>query len=128
MNLRILKLMCILWTIAFFRSADAQCYIVRDSVISRLVSRYNEYTARAETTDGYRLQITYTDVRDEVYKSKANLYRIFPELRSYVDYDAPYYKLKVGDFATRLEATYYLQQIITHYPGAFIVKDKIKIQ
>lgn len=54
------------------------------------------------------------------------MYTQFPELSSYVEYEQPYYKLRLGDFKTRLEATYYLQQVITLYPGAFIVKDKIK--
>ena len=56
------------------------------------------------------------------------MYKDFPDLKSYVEYEEPYYKLRVGDFKTRLEATYFLQQVTTLYAGAFIVKDKIRIK
>lgn len=94
----------------------------------RLLELYKEYNAKREVTDGYRIQITYTDVREDAYKAKAAIYKQFTELPAYVDYDQPYYKLRVGDYTSRLEATSVLQQIITIYPGAFIVKDRIKLK
>lgn len=102
--------------------------IKQDDGIASLLYKYKEYNHKREFADGYRIQIMYTDVRDEVYKSKATLYKEFSDLTSYVEYEQPYYKLRVGDFKTRLDATYYLQQIITLYPGALIVRDTIKIK
>lgn len=102
--------------------------VKQDDAIAGLLYKYKEYNHKREFSDGYRIQIMYTDVRDEVYKSKANLYKEFADLASYVEYEQPYYKLRVGDFKTRLDATYYLQQVVTLYPGAFIVRDKIKIK
>lgn len=102
--------------------------VKQDEKISELLDKYKDYNHKKEFAEGYRIQIMYTDVRDEVYKSKGAMYKEFPDLTSYVDYEQPYYKLRLGDFKSRLEATYFLQQIITLYPGAFIVKDKIKIK
>jgi hypothetical protein len=100
--------------------------IVQSYEISSLLNRYDEFNKKRDITEGYRIQITYSDVREDIYKSKSMLYQQFPDLDSYVEYEQPYFKLRLGDFATRLEATYYLQQTIALYPGAFIVKDKIK--
>ncbi|MCW5908239.1 MAG: SPOR domain-containing protein [Chitinophagales bacterium] len=100
--------------------------IYQDEKIAELSEKYVEFNRKREFTDGYRIQVTYTNVRDEVYQSKGAMYKQFPDLVSYVEYEQPYYKLRLGDFKTRLEATYYLQQVIALYPGAFIVKDKIK--
>jgi hypothetical protein len=97
-----------------------------NNAVNELVKKYEVYNRKRDFGEGYRIQISYTDVRDEVYKSKGDMYAQFPELSSYVEYEQPYYKLRLGDFKTRLEATYYLQQVIILYPGAFIVKDKIK--
>lgn len=108
--------------------ANKNYTVKQDDAIAGLLYKYREYNHKREFSDGYRIQIMYTDVRDEVYKSKANLYKEFADLASYVEYEQPYYKLRVGDFKTRLDATYYLQQVITLYPGAFIVRDKIKIK
>jgi hypothetical protein len=102
--------------------------VAQDQKISELLTKYKDYNRRKEFAAGYRIQIMYTDVRDEAYKSKGAMYKEFPDLASYVEYEQPYYKLRLGDFKSRLEATYYLQQVITFYPGAFIVKDKIKIK
>jgi hypothetical protein len=100
--------------------------IVQSYEISALLNRYDEFNKKRDITEGYRIQITYSDIREDIYKSKSMLYHQFPDLGSYVEYEQPYFKLRLGDFATRLEATYYLQQTIALYPGAFIVKDKIK--
>ena len=105
-----------------------QSTITEDSKIAGLMEQYKDYNRRKEFTDGYRIQLMYTDVRDEVYKSKSKTYGEFPDLPSYVEYEQPYYKLRIGDFDTRLEATYYLQKITPIYPGAFIVKDKIRVK
>lgn len=102
--------------------------VKEDAKISELLTKYKDYNHKKEFTEGYRIQIMYTDVRDEVYKNKGTMYKEFPDLASYVEYEQPYYKLRLGDFKSRLEATYFLQQIIVLYPGAFIVKDKIKIK
>lgn len=102
--------------------------IKEDKKTVDLLGKYKEYNSKKEFTDGYRIQIMYTDVRDEVYKSKGQTYKEFPELPSYVEYEEPYFKLRLGDFKTRLEATYYLQSVVTIYSGAFIVRDKIKIK
>ena len=102
--------------------------VKQDAAISGLLYQYKEYNRKREFAEGFRIQITYTDVRDEVYKSKGAMYKEFPDLSSYVEYEQPYYKLRLGDFKSRLEATYFLQQVVTLYPAAFIVRDKIKIK
>jgi hypothetical protein len=102
--------------------------VKQDEKVAALLDKYIEYNRNKEFAEGYRIQIMYTDVRDEAYKSKGAMYKEFPDLASYVEYEQPYYKLRLGDFKTRLDATYFLQQVTMLYPGAFIVKDKIKIK
>lgn len=102
--------------------------VKQDIQTASLLYKYKEYNRKREFAEGFRIQIMYTDVRDEVYQSKGAMYKEYPDLSSYVEYEQPYYKLRLGDFKSRLEATYYLQQVVTLYPGAFIVRDKIKIR
>ncbi len=100
--------------------------LYQDSSITRLTNAYKNYNRVKEFVDGYRIQVLYTNVRDEIYESKSKVYNEFPDLPGYVEYEPPNFKLRIGDFKTRLEATYYLQDVIAIYPGAFIVNDKIK--
>ena len=53
---------------------------------------------------------------------------LYPDTPTYLSYDAPYYKLKAGNFRTRLEATAFLAQIQNDYPNAFVVRDVLDIK
>ena len=124
---------CILSVVCYSQDSTAVSInknftVKQDAQVATLLYKYKEYNRRREFAEGFRIQIMYTDVRDEVYKSKGAMYKEFSDLSSYVEYEQPYYKLRLGDFKSRLEATYYLQQVVTLYPGAFIVRDKIKIK
>jgi hypothetical protein len=118
--------------VSFSRDTTIVCNkyasVKEDARIMQLAAKYDEYNRKKEFTDGYRIQIMYTDIRSDAYKNKGQMYKDFPDLSSYVEYEEPYYKLRIGDFKTRLEATYYMQQVTPLFSGAFIVKDKIKIK
>ncbi len=53
---------------------------------------------------------------------------LYPDTPTYLSYDAPYYKLKAGNFRTRLEASAFLSQIQNDYPNAFVVRDVLDIK
>jgi sporulation related protein len=111
-------------TITFSKYASVK----EETKIVSLAAKYDEYNNKKEFADGYRIQIMYTDIRSDAYKNKGQMYKDFPDLKSYVEYEEPSYKLRIGDFKTRLEATFFMQQVTPLYPGAFIVKDKIRIR
>lgn len=117
---------CLLFS--FQVSAQEYTTVHQDESLKSLIEKYRVYQQKVDVAEGYRIQITYTTDRDEAYKSKAQLYREFDAANSYIEYEQPNYKLRLGDFRTRLEATAFLQQVISLYPGAFIVKDRVKIK
>ena len=48
----------------------------------------------------------------------------YPDVQVYIVFDEPNFKVKVGDFRSRLEAYAFLQQIKEFYKG-YIIKDNI---
>ena len=98
----------------------------QDPKIAELLDAYKNYNRRNELSDGLRIQIASSSNRQEIYDGKARVYKDLPGERCYVQYEQPYYKLRVGDFADRLQAFEKLQAVLSKYPGAFIVKDKIR--
>ena len=50
-----------------------------------------------------------------------------PKTKAHLNYKQPYYKVRVGDFKTKLEALKYKNFIIKEFPNCFIVKDQIDI-
>lgn len=81
-----------------------------------------------DLADGYRIQIANSSNREEVYAKKADVYTNFTAFKAYIVYDQPYYKLRIGDFKSKMEARKFLDQIILVYPTAFLVRDEIKIK
>ena len=91
----------------------------------------NEETSRnaRRVGKGYRLIVINTNNRDEAVNAKTTVYTYFPELKSYLYYQAPFFKLKVGNFKNRKEAEDYqkkLQRFFTK--GVFIMNDTIELK
>jgi hypothetical protein len=100
----------------------------QDPKIAELMDIYKRYNKNNDLADGFRLQISFSNDRQEVYNNKAKVYKDFPSDRAYVEYEQPYYKLRIGDFSSRLEAYERLTEVIKKYPGAFVVRDKVRLK
>jgi len=104
---------------------------IRVSADFDLQALINIHIEKNENTDeikGYRIQIISDNNRERVYAEKAKVYQHFSEFKSYLKYVQPYYKLRIGDFKTRLEARNYLERVVKTFPSAFIVFDDIKVR
>jgi hypothetical protein len=85
--------------------------------------------ATSRTIRGYRLLVVNTTKRDEAIAAKTKLYNLFPELKSYLAYQSPYFKLKAGNFETRAEAESYRKLMNSLFPkGVFIVNDIVELK
>jgi hypothetical protein len=117
------------------RTVDTPSVIVhKDPRIDLLVKKQvqiNEETTREarRVGKGYRLLVINTNKREEAAAAKTTVYTYFPELKSYLLYQAPYFKLKVGNFKEKKEAEDYQQRLQKYFPkGVFIMNDTIEIK
>lgn len=105
--------------------------IFKDPRIDLLVNKQievNEYTTRTgrRVIIGFRLLIMNSKDRQEAMNAKALVYEKFPELKPYLWHQAPYYKIKAGNFKTKEEAEVYAKKIRPYFPkGVFIMTDEI---
>jgi len=84
--------------------------------------------ASARTMRGYRLLIVNTTNRNEAMDAKTKIYTYYPELKAYLVYQSPYFKLKAGNFKTREEADRYRMELNDIFPkGVFILNDMIEV-
>jgi hypothetical protein len=75
---------------------------------------------------GFRIQIFSTSSIDEALNTKVNLLAKLPQDSVYIVYDPPIYKIRLGDFPSRYEASIELQSIVPMgYSDAWIVPDNI---
>lgn len=81
------------------------------------------------TMRGYRLMVVNTNKRDEAIAAKTKVYTAFPELKAYLVYQSPFFRLKAGNFQTRDEATRYQKLMNAYFPkGVFIINDTIEVK
>ncbi|HVB03053.1 MAG TPA: SPOR domain-containing protein [Chitinophagaceae bacterium] len=94
-----------------------------DTLIQRQIA-YN--TLALYHLQGFRVEVLITMSRSKAEEAKASMMTQFPQFRTYLLYQAPYYKVRVGDFSSR-EAAAPLQDAISKlYPeGVFTVPDLI---
>ena len=84
---------------------------------------------------GFRIQVfmgsNHRSAREEATKRESLLKEKFPELSTYVIYDAPNWKFYAGDFLTKDEAMLYRQQIQKAFPEfgkeIYTVIDKVNV-
>jgi hypothetical protein len=106
----------------------------KDPRIEMLVkkqSEINEETSRnaRKVGRGFRLLVINTNNREEAINAKTKLYQYFPELKSYLIYQSPYYKLKAGNFKEKKDAENYQLRLNKVFPkGVFIMADYIEVK
>jgi len=81
---------------------------------------------KEEIIQGFRIQVLSTSGVDEANIMKEILKEKFPNDPIYIIYDTPVYKLRVGDFVSRYEASQRLPEFVEKgYKDAWIVPDRI---
>lgn len=81
------------------------------------------------TFPGWRVQIFFESgntAMSESRKAKEKfLYRYGNSYGAYIIYEAPYFKLRVGDFRSKAEALYFKERISSNFPNSWVVPDII---
>ncbi|HZE84122.1 MAG TPA: SPOR domain-containing protein [Puia sp.] len=115
--------------------ADTSSVVVnKDPRVDDLIRKQveiNEETTRdsRRSMPGFRLQVISSQDRNKVFAAKAKILQQFPDLKPYLMYQAPNYKLKVGNFKTQEEAEDYQKELSRLFPsGLFIIRDTIEVK
>ncbi len=121
-------------TLSAFSQMPADTLTVhKDSRIDLLIQKQveiNEYTTRnaRRTAKGFRIQVINTTDRNAAIEAKTTVYRLYPELKAYLLYQSPYFRLRVGNFETRDEAESYQRQLAREFKqNVYIVNDTIEV-
>ncbi len=117
------------------KQADSNSVIVhKDPRIDLLIKKQiqiNEETSREarRVGRGYRLLVINTNKREEAVAARSTVYTYFPELKSYLIYQSPYFKLKVGNFKEKKEAEDFQKKLQKYFPkGVFVMNDTIELK
>jgi hypothetical protein len=108
--------------------------IRQDPMLDSLLMKYQLLREQIEDYSdnkgipGYRIQIFFDsgiNSGERARTIKEEFEALFPGIPGYVTWKAPNYRVRVGDFRSRLEAEKALMDISEEYPNAWVIKDEI---
>jgi len=100
--------------------------IKETSGITQLVEKHIELNRATLTIDGWRIQLFATTDRSKLEGARGTFINRYPNMPVDWVHASPWYRLRAGAFATKLEATRTLNSLKIYYPDAYLAKDKIK--
>ncbi len=137
-----MKLLYLLVSVLICSAASAQeiGYDTTETVIVHKDPRFDELAAKQAEINkrafqsgprrarGFRIQAINTQNRDEANAVKADLLRRFPDEKSYLLYQAPNFRVRIGNFLTQRDASQLRKMISALYPdrGIYVVPDVIE--
>jgi hypothetical protein len=130
-----MKIFLILLFSSFFLTGLAQhnnypgnVSVVCDPRIDKLAEEYPEIAGQIHSMEGFRIQIFFdsgNQSKNNATNARASFIRQYPNVEAYITFREPYYRVRVGDFRTKLEADGFRKRILSNYPHAFTVNDQI---
>ncbi len=102
--------------------------VIQDKKIDELLNKHLEVNEIVNTIPGFRINIFFqsgNNSKSGAVQCKDAFTEKYHDTEAYVVYEEPNFKVKVGDFRTRMEARGFVQQIKTDFPDAFVIKDQI---
>ena len=115
------------FTATFALAQRSVRYDIEPNIV-RIQEDYVSNWKRVGEINGYRIQIAaYSGVnsKSQAEGAKNSFSSLFPYTKAYLVYSEPYFKVRVGDYYSRLQAYKDLEVIRLTYPSAYIVPDKI---
>lgn len=107
--------------------------VKKDPRLDQLIKKQmeiNEVSTREarRNVPGFRIQVINTTDRNAAINAKTTVYRLFPELKAYLLYKAPYFRLRVGNFEDRQKAETYQRQLSREFKqNVYIVNEIIEV-
>ncbi len=123
----LIGLICFSSSLVVAQQGDVK--IVKDNRIDALVKKQSQIIPPnvKPLIDGFRVQLYFDSDRAMINDARSRFISRFPKVDTYVEYNAPNYFLKVGDFRTRLEAEKIKAEVEAAFPTSFIIKEKINL-
>lgn len=103
--------------------------VVKDSRLDLLIKKQIYINTLAiRNQPGFRVQVISTNKRAEANEIKAKVMQLYPDYRTYLDYQAPYFKVRIGDFKDRDAATELREKVANSFNGSvFVVPATINV-
>lgn len=103
--------------------------IIKDPRIDALVKKQGLIVPPATTPQmsGYRVQLAFDTDKKLIEELRNKFTSSFPNEGCYIEFKAPNFFLKAGDYRTQLEAEKMKDAVMREFPSSFIIKEMINL-
>jgi hypothetical protein len=104
--------------------------IIQDPKVDELVGKHIQINQKLNTLDGFRIQVFSDSGNNSKNRAQAvqdEFQARYPGMGVYLTFKSPNYKVRIGDFRTKLDAQRFLIALTADYPNAFIIADQINL-
>ena len=85
-------------------------------------------TTTRKNISGFRIQVVISNEFEECQQSRKELQKLFPDQKTYIVHEFPFYKLRLGNFRTRKDAESYIKNLSdNNIKSTQIVPDRIVV-
>ncbi len=110
-------------TIIVHKDPRLDMFTEKQSAVNKLASKMT----RNGMYKGYRLQVLNTRQREDAFNLKSELLQKFPSEQTYVLFQSPYFKVRIGNFLRKSDALSFKKKFLKSYAqDAYIVEDAIE--
>lgn len=105
--------------------------IISQTNTETLIEKHIQVNQKAKGVPGYRIQVYFgsgNDAKNQANKIRTDLRNAYPSFEAYLSYQEPFFKVKIGDFRTKLEAYKLFKIIQQSYPSAYIIEDIVSYE
>lgn len=119
-------------TVSIHQSDDIRAMVGAHKYGENVEQNGNEIFLKIQ---GFRTQVfsgnNQRKSKEEAFRKEKEIKELFPDVPTYVTYNAPFWKLRVGDFRSHEEAYQMMRQLMGAFSGfakeMYIVKEEVKI-
>lgn len=110
---------------AIYAQSSIQIHGINE--LDSLVLKNQEQNKIANGIQGYRVQLFFGSERKAAMDAKTKFLQMMPNESVYLIYQQPYFKVRVGDYRTKIEAEAVYRKLLPSFDKLFIIPDKIHL-
>lgn len=100
--------------------------IHQDVAIKQLVNSHISNNGESEVMEGFRIQLysgSSKKAKTDALAAKGKFLSIFPDIPVYLEYNAPFWRVRAGDFRSKNESMELYSKLKSFFPESYPVKD-----
>lgn len=94
--------------------------------VNQMMDQFTTTNKSESTIKGWRIQIITTNNRRKMESARSKFSSMYPDIDVKWNHVAPYYRVKVGAYETKMQLMGFLLELKEEFPGVIPVMDDIK--